>query len=284
MGRLTAAALAVLLSAGACGGGGDDSGEGAGAVTSTSAATAPGPATTGPAADPSSASPGSGRTPGPPRSGTAGASTAPPTTASPAPPPPAGLAFTPLGTYRYATTGRFSSTLGAPQARDGESTLTVDPPSGADQHSVRQGPGRTTDQVLRLDSGGAYLVSLRQVEQGLTKEVRPSPPALALPAGAAPGRTWSWRATSTDGQTTVDSRFTAARTEEVTVGADRVTALVVEVVLQLTGDVVSTSRQTLWVSLRHSLVVRQDDATEGRLGAIGFSSTSSDRLLSLGPA
>lgn len=280
MRALTAAGLAVLLVTGACGDDDDDRAAPPATTTSSAAGTpttaAHSPATTAPSA-PSAP----GRTPAPPRSGAAGAPSL--AGAAPSAASAARLAFTAAGTYRYTTTGRFSSTLGAPQERHGESMLTVDPPSGADQHSVRHGPGRTTDQVLRLDDSGAYLVSLRQSEQGITKEVRPSPPALALPAGAAPGRTWSWRATSTDGRTTVDSTFTAVRTEEVTVGAERVTALVIDVVLSLTGDVTSTTRQTLWVSQRHGLVVRQDDTTEGTLGAIAFSSTSSDRLVSLTP-
>jgi len=197
--------------------------------------------------------------------------------------PAPGLTFTTPGTYRYATTGRFSTSLTGTQERNGEAVLTVDPPSGTDQRSVRSGFGRTTEQVLRLSGNDALLVSLHLVDQGLDKEVRPSPPALALPGDAAPGRSWSWRAVSTDGRTTVDSAFRVLRTEDVTVGAERVPALVVEVALTLTGDVMSTSKQTLWVSTARRLVVRQDDSTSGTLGLVSFSGTSSDVLVSLTP-
>lgn len=267
-------ALAVAVAA--CGGSdGEAERESARATTSTTVASSTSAATTpSTAAAPTVAA-------GPRRSSTttAVAATAPTTGATPA----AGLAFTPPGTYRYTTTGHFTSSLTGPQARNGSVVLTVDPPSGPDQRSVRSGVGRITQQVLRLDAGGAYLVSLRLTDNGLDKEVRPAPPALALPADASPGRMWSWRATSTDGRTTVDSSFKAVRTEDVTVRTERVATLVVEVVLTLSGDIVSTSRQTLWVSPRQGLVVRQDESTEGRFGVIPFSATSSDILVSLTP-
>ena len=193
-------------------------------------------------------------------------------------------AFPRPGTYRYTTTGTFVASLGLPQSRNGEATLVVDPASGTDQHSVKTAPGRGTDQVLRLDGGNVYLVSLRLTESGVTKEFRPQPPGLALPAGASPGRTWSWQATSTDGQTQVSSSFRAVRTETVTVGGAQVEALVVEVSLTTTGDVTLTSTQTAWTVPRLGLIVRQDDATQGKLGVITFNSSSSDRLVALDPS
>ena len=267
-------ALAALTAG--CGDGDDEgarAGEDASSTTTTTSAeeTTTSAASTAPAAGSSTTTTG--------RTATTAASTSTTVRVAPAP----GLSFTAPGTYRYATTGTFSSPFTGTQPRNGEATLVVDPPSGTDQRSVRQSFGRTTEQVLRLDAGGASLVSLRLRDQGIDKEVRPSPPGLALPADAAPGRTWSWRALSTDGATTVDSAFRALRTEEVTVGADRVPALVVEVVLTLTGDITVTSRQTLWVLVERRLIVRQDDATQGSAGLITFTATSSDVLKSLTP-
>jgi hypothetical protein len=258
---------------------GDDGGaerESAGATTTTTLAAPPSSeATTAPTEA-------STTTAAPARRGPAATTAATSTTAAPAGTPSAAQ-FTAPGTYRYAATGQFTSTLGGPQPRNGETTLTVDPPSGTDQRSVRLGLGRTTEQVLRVDGAGAHLVSMRITDQGVVKEVRPSPPVLALPADAAVGRTWAWRATTTDGATTVDATMRALRQENVTVGGVAVPALVVEAVLTLTGDLVSTSKQTLWVSDRHRLIVRQDDATEGRLGIVAFSSTSSETLVTLAP-
>ncbi|MGH9282427.1 MAG: hypothetical protein ACRD0S_05770, partial [Acidimicrobiales bacterium] len=96
--------------------------------------------------------------------------------------------------------------------------------------------------------------------------------------------TWSWQAASTDGRTQVSSNFKALRTEDVAVGPAQVPALVVEVRLTTTGDVVITSTQTMWVVPRLGLVVRLDDATEGSFGAVGFKSTASEKLVSLDPA
>lgn len=278
---LAAALVAAGVLAGACGGG-DTGAERAstGATTSTTAmsitTTAPPPGSS------TTAEPAAGAA-GPTTTTAARSAATTTTTAAGRAAPAAGLAFTPPGTYRYATTGRFTTALTGTQERTGEAILVVDPPSGTDQRSVRSGFGRSTEQVLRLAGGDALVVSLHLKDQGIDKEVRPSPPGLALPGDAAPGRTWSWRAVSTDARTTVDSAFKVLRTEEVAVGAARVPALVVEVVLTLSGDVVSTSRQTLWVSTRDRLVVRQDDTTQGSLGLVTFSGTSSDTLVSLTP-
>lgn len=271
-----AAGVLALLAAG-CGGGGEQAATTTSitaATTSTTAATAAPVATTAPTGPSTTA------TTRPHRATVVPPVTTVPTTRAAA---AAGGAFTPPGTYRYRSTGTFTSTLTGTQDRTGEATLTVDPPAGTDQRSVRQGLGRTTEQVLRVDAAGASLVSLHLVDTGVDKQVRPSPPALALPAGVAPGRTWSWRATSTDGLTTVDSSFRAVRTEEVVVGDDRVAALVVDVTLTFSGDVASTSHQTMWVDTARRLVVRQDESTQGRFGLVTFSSRTSDTLLALAP-
>ena len=280
--RLGALAVAVLALAGACGGDDKDtertSSSGTG-TTTTVATTASTGTTTSPAPSMSTTA-----KPGRPSS-TAVSSTTTKTaiTTTTQPTAPTAPGFTPAGTYRYAMTGSFTSTLTGTQPRDGESTLVVDPPSGTDQHSVKRSLTRTTDQVLRLQGGDALLVSLRIVYEGIDKEVRPSPPGLALPGDAGPGSHWSWRAVSTDTKTTVDSSFRVLRTEDVTVGPDRVEALLVELVLTITGDIVSTSRQMLWISTRQRLVVRQDDTTQGTFGAISFSGATSETLQSLTP-
>ena len=282
--RLGALAVAVLALAGACGGDDKDTEQtsSSGASTTTTVATTASTATTTSPAPSTSTTAKPGRPSSTSASSTATTTktTTTTTTQATAPTVPG---FTPPGTYRYAITGSFTSTLTGTQPRDGESTLVVDPPSGTDQHSVKRSLTRTTDQVLRLQGGDALLVSLRLIYEGIDKEVRPSPPGLALPGDAGPGSHWSWRAVSTDTRTTVDSSFRVLRTEDVTVGPDRVEALVVELVLTITGDIVSTSRQMLWISTRQRLVVRQDDTTQGTFGAIAFSGATSETLQSLTP-
>lgn len=280
------AALACLVLAGACrsdsGLTESSSGRAAGITTTTTTTQPTGSPTTtsapAPAGSPTTtATPGT-TSAGNPTAAGAGGSTTVPAGAG------ARRAFAAPGTYRYTSIGRFSTTLTGPQPRDGEVILTVDPPTGNDQHSVRQGPGRTTEQVLRLQDGNAYVASLRLAELGMTKEIRPNPPGLVLPADVAPGRTWSWRATSTDGLTEIRSEFRAVRTEDVAVGPQRVATMVVEVLVTLTGDVTASSTQELWVAAGHGLVVRQEDTTEGRLGGVAFTTSSTETLVSLDPS
>lgn len=185
------------------------------------------------------------------------------------------------GTYRYASTGTFSTGPTGEQQRSGESVLTVDPPAGADQHSLRQGENRATEQVVRYQADGAYLVVLKVTEQGITKEFRPPAPVLAVPSPAPVGRTWSWRMTSTDGRTTIAADFRIERTEAVQVGPESVPTVVVQATLVTTGDVTSRGTQTLWVAESRRLVVREQSTTDGTYGSFSFHSTAEERLLSL---
>lgn len=283
----TAAAVLALVMLANCGGDSDDEAtrastttSGAGASSSTIAGgSAPvGGATTTTAAPAGVSS--STRA----RGGAAAQAT--PTTSSggkAAASPSPGVAATLPGRYRYASTGTFAVGLGGEQRRSGESVLTVDPPAGADQHSIREGEGRVSEQIVRFQPDGAYLVMLKVTEQGLTKEFRPPSPVLAVPGAAAPGRTWSWRVTSTDGKTTLDASFRAERREAVSVGADTLEALVVQATLVTSGDLASRGTQTLWVAESRRLVVREQAATEGTFGAFSFRSTSDERLISLTP-
>lgn len=277
--RLAAVVLATVVLGAGCSGGDAKKTTAVGPTTTTTGVTTTAPPTTIMSA--------AGSTTSAPVSTTTSASSKATTTTA-APPaavrslPSPGLTFTAPGTYRYSTTGRFTSALGT-QDRSGQATLTVNPPAGTDQRSILQGVGRTEEQLLRSEGGNALVVSLRITDQGIDKEVRPTPPALALPGDAIPGRSWSWESKSTDGLTTVASAFRVLRFEDITVGAERVPTLVVEVAVMLSGDVTSTSKQTLWISRAHRLIVRQDDATEGRFGLFTFSTASTDTLLSLTP-
>lgn len=275
-GVVPALTLAVAVLAAGCGGDGDGddaAGRPDGATSTTTTTTVPGAttvATTAPAATTTT-------------TGRPGATTTTAATTTTTGAPVQGIPFTPAGTYRYASTGQFTSSLTGPQPRNGEVTLTVDPPSGTDQRTVRRAFTRTTEQVLRFDAAGVHLVYLRLDDQGINKAVEASPPVLALPTDAAPGRTWTWRLRSTDGLTTADSSFRALRTEPVSVAGQRVPALVVEAVLSLSGDIAATLTQTLWIDLDRRLVLRQDEASQGRFGVITFSGTTSDTLVSLAP-
>ena len=272
--------MAAALVSAACGDDDHDAATEAGAErpTSTSEVTAPSTTLAPPAPSTAPAGPARSRAAAPARP-RAGSQTGPgPENRSPS------IRFTVPGRYSYASTGTFTDPLGGTRPRQGQVVLSVDPPQGPDQRSVRQGGDLTTEQVFRLQDDGAYLVSLSQTFMGVRKDFRFEPPALALPAPASVGRSWSWTAVSTDGRTRVDANLRVAGTEAVDVGGERVEAAVVEVALRTSGDVAATSTQQLWVSERHSLVVKQHEVTEGRLLALAFRSESTDKLEALRPA
>lgn len=197
---------------------------------------------------------------------------------------PAPSPFTPPGRYRYASSGTFSAGTTGGQRRSGESILTVDPPAGNDQHSFRQGDGRSIEQILRFQTDGIYIVMLEVTEQGIAKQFRPLAPVLALPSRAPAGRTWSWRMTSTDGKTSLEASFLAERSEQVRVGPETVDTSVVKATLVTTGDVASRGTQTLWVAESRRLVVREESTTDGTFGAFTYRSTAKEELLHLDPS
>ncbi len=274
-GRAAAVAVAALVLA-ACGGDDDASRTSADRrVPSTTSTAVIETTTSSTAAPPVATTAATGRSPS--AQGARGANSASSRTAS-------SPAFAAPGRYRYVSTGSFSSLVTGHQPRHGESTLTVDPPTGRDQRSLRQSQDRTVEQVLRIQDDGAYLVALVQTSQGLRKEFRPDPPALAVPFGAPVGRAWSWRMASTDGRTTVDTTLRITGTETLDVGGEAVPVVVVEAAVTTGGDVVATGRQVLWVSERHRLVVKQRETTDGRFGTVAFRLESTDTLVSTRPA
>lgn len=279
--------LLVLLAG--CGGDGDSDGERSSDPTkpATTSSTIPGGDAPLAAAPSTTTAPPAGG-PGSTKAGSTSATPPSTTTTRPAgakaaAPTPANAATTP-GRYRYASTGTFSAGGSAEQRRSGESILTVDLPAGADQHSLRQGDNRSSEQILRFQPDGIYLVMLKVTDQGLTKEFRPAQPVLTFPYAAPVGRTWSWRMTSTDGKTTVETSFRIERTEAVAVGPESVAAVVVQADVVTSGDLTSRGTQTLWVAESRRLVVREQSATNGTFGAFSFRSTGEERLLQLTPS
>lgn len=283
---LSAAVTAALVLLASCGGDGESDGDGTPETTrpaTASTTAADGGSALSAGSSSTTAAPAGGTRSTKPGSGTTTATSGRPAGAKDAAPAPANVTTRP-GRYRYASTGTFSAGATGEQRRSGESILTVDPPVGADQHSLRQGDNRSTEQIVRFQPDGTYLVMLKVTDQGVTKEFRPAEPVLALPDGAAPGRTWSWRMISTDAKTTVDTSFRIERTEAVPVGVESVPTVVVQATVLTTGDLNSRGTQTLWVAESRRLVVREQSATEGSFGAFSFRSTAEERLLHLDPS
>jgi hypothetical protein len=213
-----------------------------------------------------------------PGAASGGASTAGPQQAT-----PAGVKAAAPGKYTYKITGTQQLLTPTPQPVNDTSTLTVDALQGTDQHTTDQGPNSGTEQVLRYQPDGVYLVDLK-LTGPINKEFKPEPPGLVFPQPATIGKTWSWNATSTDGKTTVKSEFKIARTETIAVGGEQVPCVVLEATVTTGGDIVSTSKRTIWTSEAYKLVVRQDDKSNGTYSGYSFKFDTSSVLQSTKPA
>ena len=199
-------------------------------------------------------------------------------TTSPPPAAAAGLQPTAPGKYNYHLTGQ-----GNGQNIDTQITMTVDAPKGGDQHSTTQTQQGSEEQTLRYQANGIYLVELKLNAGFIQKDFTPNPPALQYPEPATIGKTWSWSVTSSDGKTTVNTSFQVLRTENQTVGSETVPTTVLKVTITTSGDIVSKSDSTYWISEKYRLIVRQD-STADTTTPIVTHSTTSQVLLSTKPS
>jgi hypothetical protein len=196
---------------------------------------------------------------------------------------PAGVKATAPGTYTYKVTGTQQVLTPTPQPIDTTSSMKVDPLQGTDQHTSESGQQGGTEQILRFQADGAYLVDLK-LSGAISKEFKLEPPGLVFPQPATIGKTWTWNAKSTDGKTTVKSDFKVVRTETIAIGGEQVPTVVLEATVTTGGDVVSTSKRTIWTSEAYRLVVRQDDKTNGTYSGYAFKFDTSSVLQSTKPA
>lgn len=188
---------------------------------------------------------------------------------------------TPAGSYTYDSSG--TQSFGGKV--DGTSTLTVGALSGDRQSSTLHNSQGDTTQQLVVRSTGSYLSSLAISSPTLSKEFRFSPPALLLPDPARPGARWSWRATSTDGTTTVTASNEVLRTETLTIGGERVPTVVLQTHLVITGDSLSyTADATNWVAPAYRLPVKTHTTGNGQYGTFpAFTFDVTDVLRSVHP-
>jgi hypothetical protein len=293
--RTKAAALALALAVvtAACGGGDkkkDAAGDAASdeGTTTTVAGQAPTGETGAPgsgSAGGSAASPGGAPTGSPATTVAPSGGGSPTTTAKAGSSPSATSSKTAApGRYTYRRTGDQTTPFG-PRSLNGEGSLVVQPPNGADQHSATTYTESSSEQTLRHRAGGIDLLYLKIANQqaGSSFEFRPSPPVLFAPDPLAVGATWSWRMTSTNGALTIDASFKVVRNETLDIGGEAVATAVVEGTSQLSGAFTGTLRQTLWGSERYRLIVRTDEATDITAPA-AVQSKSSSVLVSTKPA
>lgn len=187
------------------------------------------------------------------------------------------------GTYTYDSSGSVTAG-GAPQSAKGTATLTVDPATGDRQSTVLESDqGRTeTDVVLRAD--GRYVSRLLLTTPAFSKEFRPSPAVLLLPEPTTVGRTWTWKATSTDGKTRVTATNRVVRDGSVTVGGRKVATKVVETTLALRGDLVYDGTTTTDEDPATHLAVRTHAKGRGTVSGISFSNDTTSVLRSTRPS
>jgi hypothetical protein len=187
-------------------------------------------------------------------------------------------AHSPAGSYGYHITGKASSPAFGSRDVNGDATLTVDPPAGTDQHSRLVAEGVSTDQVLRFAPDGVRLLSIKTVQQGITKEFRFEPPVMMLPADVKVGQTWEWSGTSTDGKTKVSSSFRHSRREPLTVAGRTFDTWVLDATVTTSGDITSTSKQTIWYAQELRVIAKQRDNTNGTFGQVSFTSDTTRTL------
>jgi hypothetical protein len=194
----------------------------------------------------------------------------------------AGAGATSPGTYTYDNTG--TVTAGTPQDVSGTSTLTVDPPTAAGQHSVLTSDMGRTEQDVVVRRAGTFLTRLVIANPAFTKEFRPPANGLLMPSPATVGRSWSWRATSTDGKTTATVTAKIARMETLTVAGERTPTTVVTSTLALSGDVSYTARMETWYDAAHRLSAKEHTKGSGSYGGFAFTTDITSVLRSTRPS
>jgi hypothetical protein len=250
-------------------------------ATPTTAALASSASTPG-----SSAAPGtSASAPAPGTSAAPGTSNAPSTGtgASPAATRAATPTSTPPGTYTYDASGT-QTILGSTSDVDGTSTLDVTPVSNGTQTSTQDNSQGKTTQTVVMRSTGMFLADLKITSPAFSKEFQLSPPVLLFPVPAPVGKSWTWSGTSTDGKTTVTATNKVVRTENLTIGGEKVQTVVLRTHLAITGDVDYTADVTTWVAPSLRLPVKDHTVGKGSTGLGRFSFDVTDVMRSVHPA
>ena len=242
------------------------------AASATSTAAPSAPASAGSSGAPTTASP----------TASAGRSASPRTGASNA--PQQAPKATPAGTYTYDSHGT-QTYSGQSHNVSSTSTLSVTALQGDAQTSTLHNSQGDTTQHLVMKVAGTFLSDLTISGPGLNKEFRFAPPALLLADPAKVGSTWTWRSTSTDGQTTVSATNKVLRDETVSVGSTSVPTVVLETKLVITDKQVTyTADETNWVAPAYRLPVKTRTVGNGKYGFVTFSFDVTDVLRSVHPA
>lgn len=195
---------------------------------------------------------------------------------------PEAMKPTESGTYLYDETGtRKLGGCGADGPPPSPTSLTVDPPNGNRQRSVRDrrfpnGQGEVTTSIFEFRRDGIYLAYLLQEQYSPlgknTTEFSPSEPILVFPEGGG-AQSWSFSMTSTDGKARFDAQNTIeSRDEAVTTGdGETVSTVRVKRTARITGQSIAgevnlTEDSVSWISTSHRLILKQVTDTRGTIG------------------
>ena len=214
--------------------------------------------------------------------GTATTSAAPLSTRAPG--RPAASKATAAGQYTYTSSG--TVTVGAtPQDAAGTQTLTISALKDDVQHSTLHSDdtGDTEQDVVVRDTG-SYGASLKLTSPAFSKEFRPATAVLLVPDPAVVGRSWSWSATSTDGATHVSASNKLVRTETLTIGGTKVSTVVLQTHLVLSGDVWYDAQLTVWWAPAYRLPVKTHTVGKGSYSGIPFKTDVTAVMKSVEPS
>jgi len=193
--------------------------------------------------------------------------------------------LTKQGSYTYAVRGTDKSPFGNKDINE-NATLTVDPPSGRQQHQALKGADVAQAQTVAVQTGGYYLVDITISTQGFNEEFHANPPVLYTPVNAKPGQQWSWQLKSDDGKYTVhtSSTFVGDQTVATTGGQSLTTSLVHSVVTISGNGINATSTQDDWLSRTYVLIVKEHAVMHGTGYGQTFDSDVTRTLVSAHPA
>lgn len=178
------------------------------------------------------------------------------------------------GTYRYDVEGSTSVGTFPPQPFRAVLTTTVSPSTAEGRQRIvtttefTEGSSpRSLDEERTLLHGADDIRLVRLVTDGNDDPIEfvVDPPAVFTVLRPAPGSTWEWTMTSTDGRTTAHTTVTARGTERVTVEGTAVEAQVADATVTFTGeDFEGTQELAIWFDPATRLILRQEASLEGR--------------------
>ncbi len=195
------------------------------------------------------------------------------------------------GTYHYDTSGQTTYGGGFSQQPPSDTTLTVDPPNGPVQRSVRdmrdsQGNGSVSETWLQFRSDGVYLDRVKTTTQfgpySNVLDLSPKQPVLVAKPGAGPGAHTEFAMTGSN--TTVHVTIDVIRKDRLTIGGRGVDTYLVRTHSTFSGDVQGESTADTWFTPDRLLPVKEHVVTDAQTSAGSSHSEYRAQLKQLSPS